>query len=217
MPFHLDHPKPVIGLCGAPGAGKSQVAAAFADLGCVILDSDALARGALAEPAVVAQLLERWGAGVIQPCGLPDRPAIAHKVFGAPAERAWLESLIHPRVRAARLSGRAAAFANPKVPAVVEDCPLLFEVGIAPECDAVVFIDAPREIREARVLSTRHWTPDELARREAAQWPLDTKRKGADYVLANDADLEILKTRVGELFSGLLSSFSKSLSLACPH
>lgn len=203
------HPKPVLGLCGAPGSGKSAVAAVLAGLGCAVLDADALARAALEEPAVRASLAKRWGGGVFQPGGAPDRAAIAAKVFADPAERAWLESVIHPLVRRGREAGRLAAFADPNALAVVEDCPLLFEMGLDAGCDAVFFVDAPREQRLARV-AARGWTEEELARREKSQWPLDTKRGKSDHVVSNDAGREVLAHRVREVFGAFMASWRAS-------
>ena len=43
---------PLLGLTGPPGAGKSTVARELAALGCVVSDSDALARAAFDDPEV---------------------------------------------------------------------------------------------------------------------------------------------------------------------
>ena len=50
----------------------------------------------------------------------------------------------------------------------------------------------PRE----RALGSRGWPAAELARREAAQWPLDQKRALAHHVLCNDGDPQSLRSRV---------------------
>lgn len=205
----VPHPKPVLGLAGAPGAGKSAVARELAGLGCAVLDADAMARAALEGVEARAQLAARWGAGVFAADGSPDRAAIAAKVFAAPEERAWLEALVHPLVGAMREAGRRAAFADPGSLAVVEDCPLLFEAGIAASCDAILFVDAPLKARQARV-AVRGWAPEELARRENAQWPLDTKRGSADHVVVNDQGTEVLSRRVREVFEAVMASWRVS-------
>ncbi len=125
---------PVIGLAGAIGAGKSTVAGILGEAGCLVSDADRLAREVLAESDVVAELVSWWGSGVLDADGRPDRKAIAEIVFADPEARQRLEDLVHPRVHAAR----AAAFASapPDTPALVIDAPLLFEAGLAAECDA---------------------------------------------------------------------------------
>lgn len=173
----------VIGLAGGIGAGKSHIARLFAAEGCAVSDSDALARRALDEPDVKAALVQWWGAGMLDAAGVVDRAAVARVVFADPAARGRLESLLHPRVHAARAHQiEQAALAG--VPAFVIDAPLLFEAGVDKECDAVVFIDCPRDERLDRVRA-RGWGEAELARREAAQWPLDRKRYLCQFIIDN--------------------------------
>lgn len=180
----------VIGLAGGIGAGKSTVAAAFASLGCVVSDSDAQARECLTRPEVAAQLVSWWGPRVLDASGGVDRRAVAAIVFADPQARARLEALIHPLIRASRdeLIGRARAAG---APAVIVDAPLLFEAGLDGDCDAVVFVEAPRADRVERVRATRGWDEAELTRREAAQWPEDDKRRGSTHRIENrSADRE---------------------------
>ena len=54
-------PKPVIGLVGAIGAGKSTAARAFAARGGHAIDADALGHEALRQPEIVAHLASLWG------------------------------------------------------------------------------------------------------------------------------------------------------------
>ncbi len=179
--------KPVIGLVGGVGSGKSLVARQFAELGCGVVDADQLARDAYADPSVREQIVQWWGKDVMKPDGSLDRRRIASIVFDAPAEKTRLEELIHPRVFTGRQALHKRFEADPAVVAIVEDCPLLLEVGLDEQCDAVVFVDAPREHRLARVTATRGWDEAELDRREKNQIGLDKKADRADYVLKNDA------------------------------
>lgn len=185
-------PPVVIGIAGGIGSGKSAVAAAFADLGCVVIDSDREAKAALDRPEVRDELVRWWGASVLSPEGRIDRKAVAAIVFAQPAERQRLEALVHPLVRRSRASMiRRAAGAR----AVIVDAPLLFEAGVDKECDAVVFVDAPREARLARVQS-RGWDEAELDRRESAQIPLDVKRAKSTLLIDNAGPPEALRAQV---------------------
>ncbi|MEM9559516.1 MAG: dephospho-CoA kinase [Planctomycetota bacterium] len=177
----------VIGLAGGVGSGKSTVARAFERLGCLVSDSDAGVRELLARGEVIERLRSWWGDGVVAPDGAADRRAIAAIVFGDDAERLRLEALLHPMLRATReaLIERAA---REGAPGVIIDAPLLFEVGLDAECDAVVFVRVPREVRLARVASGRGWDEGELARREAAQIPVEEKRRRSDHEIDNSTD-----------------------------
>ena len=69
----------VFGLTGGIASGKSYVAQLLAELGASVFDADAHAHEALEQPAVLAQLTDRWGDGVTDERGGPDRKAIAKK------------------------------------------------------------------------------------------------------------------------------------------
>ncbi len=201
---------PVLGLLGPPGAGKSYVARVFGGLGAAVIDADALARAALDTPEAVRTLVGWWGRGVLGPDDAVDRAAVGRQVFGESADqrtaRARLEELIHPRVHAARAAARAAHLCDPKVVAVIEDCPLLLERGLEEGCDALVFIDTPRAVRLERVTRDRGWDAAELARREKSQLPLDIKRRRADYVMDGVAEASAMSTVCRAILSSLGTS-----------
>ncbi|TVS02380.1 MAG: dephospho-CoA kinase [Phycisphaerales bacterium] len=176
---------PVIGLAGGIGSGKSTVASAFAELGCLVLDSDAEAKQALQRPEVRDQLVGWWGPGVLDESGAIDRRRVAQIVFADADERRRLEGLIHPLVKKSRRE--AIGLARGK-PGVVIDAPLLFEAGLEGECDEVVFVEASRARRLERVLRTRGWDEEEFERREAAQMPLEEKRRRCGFVIVNEDD-----------------------------
>lgn len=189
----------VIGLAGGIASGKSRVAEEFEALGCVVVDSDKEARGALRQPEVVRTLVEWWGEGVLDPEGAIDRSEVASIVFNDPEQRERLEGLIHPMVRHTRAemlrrAGEAGA------PALIIDAPLLFEAGLDEECDTTVFVHADRAVRLRRVTLKRGWTEAELDRREAAQLPLDVKRARCEHVIVNNGDAEAVRAGVKRVF-----------------
>lgn len=185
---------PVIGLAGGIGSGKSEVARILASLGCLVTDSDLEARQALDRPEVRAQLVAWWGLSILGPDGTVNRKAVADIVFKSPDERARLESLIHPLLRARRANLRAHA-REAQARAAVIDAPLLFEAGVDAECDAVIFVDASRTARLARIAS-RGWDEAELTRRESAQLPLEEKQRRSTLTIHNDSSPEALRTQV---------------------
>ncbi len=181
---------PVIGLAGGIGAGKSAAAAALQSLGCVVADADTLAKAALDAEHIRSQVVEWWGAGILDAEGRVDRAAIASIVFEQPDALEQLEGLIHPEVDAQRQAIFAAAPEGTR--AFVIDAPLLFEADLDSLCDVVIFIDASRETRLARVAETRGWDARELDRREVRQLALDSKRSQADHVVVNEGGPEAL-------------------------
>ncbi len=203
---------PTIGITGGIGSGKSHVAALFADLGCLVIDADVAVRAAYADPAVRDQLRQWWGDAVFAADGAVDRRAVADRVFAGPAaaaDRARLERLLHARVAEGRDAAMAAAAGDPAVVAFVWDTPLLVETGLHERCDAVVFVDAPADVRAARVRDRRGWPDGELARRENLQLSLDNKRAVADYVIVNTAGAEPIRSHVRDVLSRILAHRSE--------
>jgi dephospho-CoA kinase len=149
-----------------------------------------------------------WGDEVFLAGGEINRRLIARKVFADETERRRLEGLIHPWVDQARRSEMDAAANDPQVVAYVWDTPLLFEAGLAGECDAVVFVEAPFEQRLARVRQSRGWDQAELVRREKSQWPLDKKKRISDYVVTNTIDADNARGQVREVLSRILARSS---------
>lgn len=190
----------VIGLTGAPAAGKSTAARIFGELGARVIDLDRLGHEALEAPEVRAGLFREFGAAAFASDGLVDRAALAAATFAEPSRLARLEALVHPVVRR-RLAEALAAAARDGAAVVVIDCALLFEGGLDSLCDETVLVDAAPGTRARRARELRGWTAEELDAREARQMPLERKRALAGTVLCNDDDLEVLRTAVRRVLS----------------
>ena len=196
--------RPII-IAGGVASGKSAVAAELAALGCAVCDSDADARRALDRPDVRSQIIEWWGAETFDHQGHADRTKIAAIVFKDPAQRKKLEGLVHPIVHSERAKQIDQA-ARRGVAAVVIDAPLLFEAGVDRECDAVVFVDTPREVGLARAVEARGWDEHEFDRRELAQMPVAEKRARARFVIVNTQSRAELARRVADLLRQILET-----------
>lgn len=210
------HLCPVIGILGGIGSGKSFVAATFAELGCVVSDSDAQVRELLATADIALTLKQWWGSEVAvhDEHGVPrrvNRGKVAAIVFANPAERTRLEGLLHPMLKHRRqtliTASRAAAKVSGQPTGVVLDAPLLLEAGLASECDALVFVECEPEVRAARVL-LRGWGAGELAGREAAQMPLLEKRARAGYILCNTGDAAETRQQAALILSQVQQSIA---------
>ena len=197
---------PVIGLTGGVGSGKSRVAGLLQSLGCLVADADQMASEALESPDVREKITRRWGSDVVNDEGSVNREAVAHLVFTDETQRCWLESIIHPMVEKMRRSLFDAAPDGTR--ALIIDAPLLFEADLGQECDSIVFVDTPVNIRQDRVLESRRWDPAELARREAAQLPLDEKRSMSHHVLCNDGEVADLARSVEKYLDDLINDYS---------
>jgi dephospho-CoA kinase len=154
-----------------------------------VLDADLYAREALAPGSPGAQaVLERYGKAVREPSGageaamVLDRSALGRIVFHDPAERRWLEQLVHPLVRA-RFDQQLAARAD--APVLVLMVPLLFEAGLTGLCSEVWLVDCDEDQQLQRLIARDHCSESEARARIAAQWPLVRKRPLADALVSN--------------------------------
>ena len=173
-----------IGLTGGIASGKSSVGHWLAQQGLTVLDADQFAREALTpgRPATNS-VMQRYGSTVrAEATEAIDRAALGRIVFHDPAERRWLEQLIHPIVRE-RLNQALSLHAQ--APAVVLMIPLLFEAGLESLCSEIWLVDCDASQQLERLIARDGLSPDAAQARIAAQWPLSRKRGLADHVIAN--------------------------------
>ena len=195
----------IIGVVGGVASGKTLVARQFEKLGAGVLGADAAGYEVLRTPEVEAAIEQRFGRQVFGAEGHVDRARLAEIVFAppprGPREREYLEQLTHPRIGRV-LRGRAEALAQQGCQVAVLDAPLLFEAGWDELCDKVVFVDAPRRLRQGRAES-RGWSKEDFAAREDVQKSLDHKRAHADVVIDNTGSPESTQAQVERFWHSL--------------
>lgn len=190
-----------VGLTGGIGSGKSAVADLLAGHGAVIIDSDLLARQAVApgSPGLAAVVAE-FGAGVLAAGGELDRKALADIVFADSAARARLNAIVHPEVR--RLAGEQERLADPDA-IVVHVIPLLVETGQQTAFDLVVVVDADPEVQRDRIRRRDGLTAEQADARINAQASRHQRLAAADIVLDNSGSPAELTEKVKELWAEL--------------
>jgi len=183
-----------IGLTGGIATGKSSVGRLLMQRGLPLLDADVYAREALAPGSAGERAVqERYGEGVRAPNGTINRAALGQIVFGDPAERRWLEGLVHPIVRHRFEQGLQQ---HAQAAAVVLMIPLLFEAGLESLCREVWLVDCD-ETQQLQRLMARDRLSEEAARaRIGCQWPLARKRNLATVVIDNRGLPTALATQV---------------------
>ncbi|HEX2657483.1 MAG TPA: dephospho-CoA kinase [Polyangia bacterium] len=192
----------LIGLTGGIGTGKSTVARILSARGIPVIDADELARAAV-EPGQPAldDLRAAWP-DTITADGRLDRKALAAIVFADPRARQRLEGILHPRI-VALAHQRAAALARAGHAAAFYEASLLVETGRHGDLDGLVVVDAPEDVRIARVVARDGLTPEQVRARIAAQAPMSEKRRLADFVVENGGDVEALEAQVTALLAAL--------------
>jgi dephospho-CoA kinase len=195
-----------IALTGGIASGKSTVASLFAALGVAIVDTDLLAREVVAPgSALLPQIAAHFGPAILQADGSLDRAKLRERVFADPAERAWLEQLTHPAIRAltdARCESAPGHY-------VIVAIPLLVETGAAGSFDRVLVVDCDPQIQLARLQARDGATRAQAERMLAAQATRAQRLALADDVILNDGDLHNLRVQVEKMhraYSALVQS-----------
>ena len=205
FPVKSPQQKPIIGILGGIGSGKSTVAEFFAQLGCVVIDADKIAHQALEEPGIKQKILDFFGQKILDTSGQIDRKALGDIAFGDKEKLSKLNSIIHPPVlqRCERLIETYNSRAQVK--AIVLDMPLLLEAGWQNRCNRLIFVDCKDELRADRAKKIGIFNKNQLIR-ENFQISLDNKAKVSDNTIDNNSDLSALVEQVTEIFSNIIKN-----------
>lgn len=190
------------GLTGGIGSGKSTVAAMMRELGCRVLDADALARD-LARPGQPAlqEIVQAFGKEILGADGLMDRSRMAHIVFNDASKLAKLNAILHPRVIAEQQRQLAEiARTDPKAVAVVEAA-LLVEAGYHKSLDRLIVVWCRPEQQMERLTKPggRAMPREDAERRIASQMPVEEKRRLATDEVDNSGTIEETRAQVAAL------------------
>jgi dephospho-CoA kinase len=167
-----------------------------------VVDADAVAR-AVVEPGTPAlgQLVERFGAGILDADGRLDRAALAELAFANEESRAALEAITHPAINKEFMQRVVDA---PEGSIVVCDVPLLVESKTAGSrgYQVVIVVEAPREARLTR-LEDRGVPRADAEARMKAQATDEERRAVATHVIDNSGDKAALEQQVDAVWADL--------------
>ncbi len=186
-----------IGLTGGIASGKSTVTQRFTELGVAVIDADVASRHVVerGKPGL-AQVVQRFGAAVLDAEGHLDRRALRTLIFNDSKLRHALDAILHPLIRAEM--ERAAADAQG--PYAVMAIPLLVEGGNARQrVNRLLVVDADEALQIQR-LQARDGSSEEQARAILASQASRVARLAeADDVLLNSGTVADLRRAVDRL------------------
>jgi dephospho-CoA kinase len=185
-----------IGLTGGIASGKSTVAQRFMELGVPVIDADDAAR-AVVEPGTpgLAEVLKRFGSGVVAENGELDRRALRDLIFSNPGSRRDLEAILHPLIRADMDQSAEQAVG----PYVVMAIPLLVEGGSRERVDRILVVDADEAVQLQRVMARDGCTEEQARAILASQASRSARLAAADDVLLNAGTVTDLRQAVDHL------------------
>ncbi len=182
-----------IGLTGGIGSGKSTIAALFAAHGVPVIDADVIAHQiTLPGTAATAQILQTFDPGVADTNGGVDRQRLAQRIFSDRKERARLEDILHPLIRAEMLRQTETLDA----PYCLLVIPLLYEADQRDLVDRVLVADADESTQITRVTARDGRSEAEIRAILSSQTERAQRLKMADDYISNTGDLAELKAQI---------------------
>ena len=197
--------RPVIGLTGGIGSGKSAVARLLAERGVAIVDADAAAHQVYrAGTTGWKQIVAAFGREILDAAGAISRRKLGALVFHDAGARARLNAIVHPQVRrslreqAARLQRRGVAAVAVEVPLLVEA--IRNEPGWRRMFDEIWVVTAPEAQVIERVRARGSMSEATIRAVIAAQLTPEQRLPYADVVIDNRGSMEQLRSRVAQLW-----------------
>ena len=197
--------KPVIGILGGIGSGKSTIAAEFAKLGCKVIDADRIAHELLDEPVVREKVVGLFGQTVLDSSGKIDREKLAEAAFADDMILESLNRIIHPPVLQRTQELIEKFESQNQVKAIVLDMPLLAEVGWHKRCDKLIFVNCEKKLRLQRA-KKMGFDENQVKIRENFQISLDNKASLADNIIENNSDFSAIVRQVTGIFSYIVDN-----------
>jgi dephospho-coA kinase len=181
----------IIGLTGGIGSGKSTIAKEFAARGIPVYNSDDEAKKLIATNAQLRQrITETFGENAYVNEQY-NKAYIAQIVFNDANQLAKLNAIVHPAL--------AVHFKEwvqqQNTPYVIKEAAILFESGSYKDCDFIISVVAPEDLRIARVIARDHCTEAQVKARMAQQWT-DAQRIALSNAVIENIDLEKAKQQV---------------------
>lgn len=194
----------IVGVTGGIGSGKTATTDEFSRLGVVVVDADQVSRDVV-DPGTeaLAQITQRFGSGILTDDGQLQRRLLRDIIFSDPAEKQWLESVLHPLIREEiirRLQQSRSAY-------TILVSPLLLETSQHKLCDRVLLVDAPESLQLRRTRERDQTSDTAVQAIMDQQMTREQRLAMADDVIVNDAGLT-------ELHEAARAMHQKYLALA---
>lgn len=173
----------IIGLTGGIGSGKSTVARYMRERGISVYEADLEAKKIMEEDEVIAEVVTLLGKKVLTSTGKLDRKAIADIVFKDQEKLKALNAIIHPKVKA-HFKDWLESKKDEKF--IVKEVAILFETKGNLDCDQVILVTAPLELRLKRTMLRDKAKKEEVLSRMNSQMPEELKVELSDYIIYND-------------------------------
>ena len=172
----------IVGLTGGIGSGKSTVANYIASKGIPVYIADEEAKKIMGQDDVKQKIQNLFTESILNSDNTLDRKKIAEFVFNNPEKLKELNAIVHPEVH---LHFKNWLNEHKNYPYVIKEVAILFETGGNKDCDKVILITAPEELRIERAMKRDNLTKKDILVRINNQLSESKKKELSDFVVEN--------------------------------
>lgn len=185
----------IIGLTGGIGSGKSTVANYIASKGIPVYIADEEAKKIMERIDVKSSIQSLFKESILNADDTLNRNKIAELVFSNPDKLKQLNAIVHPAVKNHFINWmkehKDASF-------IIKEVAILFETGGHSDCDMVILITAPEDVRIERAMKRDNSSKESVLARIKNQLPEADKIKLSDFVVEN-TNLETTLLKIDEI------------------
>lgn len=181
----------VIGLTGGIGSGKTTIANYFREMGVPVYIADDAGKKVMQSESIINKIKLAFGETFFEN-NILNRAKLAEIVFNDAEKLAQLNAIVHPAVKEDFESWvlEMAAYKY-----VIYEAAILFESGRFKDCDVIITVTAPEEVRIERVLKRDNTTREQVLNRMKMQWDDEKRISNSNFVI-NNSNLKIAKEEV---------------------
>jgi dephospho-CoA kinase len=172
----------VIGLTGGIGSGKTTIANYFNEMGVPVYIADDGARNVMKSDEIIDKMKTSFGEALFEN-NILNRAKLAEIVFNDKDKLAELNAIVHPAVKK---DFEVWLLQHKSYQYVIYEAAILFESGRYKECDLIITVTAPEEVRIERVLKRDNTTREQVLSRMKMQWNDENRISRSNFVINND-------------------------------
>ena len=190
----------IVGLTGGIGSGKSTIAKLFEIFGCIIFDSDSVAKQLYFDPIIKSHITKLLGEESYISENKINKKYISTIIFSNSNKLEQLNQIIHPAVIIALKKIKEK---NPdKI--IIKESALLFEAKLEKEVDKIILVVSPQEDRIKRVMLRDGISKEDVLKKIKNQLPDAIKIKKSDFIIENN-EKEFLITQSLKIYNSIIT------------
>lgn len=186
----------IVGLTGGIGSGKSLVASRFVNHKITIVNADILARDVVVKGSpALTEISRHFGQDILDAENNLNRRKLRDIIFNSPAEKHWLEALLHPLINAEIRRQLKASTSN----YTILESPILLETEQYKLVDRILVVDASEHSQIERASQRDNSTPQQIKQIMATQLNRQERCARAHDIIQNHGSIDDLYQQVDKL------------------